>query len=172
MTKRNIRRLLFVGGTVIALVGTGMVALICFGRTGSPSALPSPNGYDDLLRAGQFITGKIDDAPDLDHDKLHALVATNAEALRLLRVGLSHPCAAPTEAQIANFANVSRDLISLKSLARLLSAEGRLAEMEDRPADSARSYLDAIRLGNEMSRGGLMMNRLVGIACEGVGSVP
>ena len=54
----------------------------------------------------------------------------------------------------------------------VLSAEGRLAEIENRSADAAQSYVDAIRLGNEMSHGGLMMNRLVGIACEGIGSIP
>src|ERR1051325_3949715 len=136
---RNSRRLLIVGGLVTALLGGLMAALGCFGRMGSPSALPSRNGYDELLRAGQAVTGNFDDVPDLAHDGLRALLATNAEALRLVRIGLSHRCAVPTETQIANFANVSRDLISLKSLARLLSAEGRLAEMENRPACAARS---------------------------------
>lgn len=170
--KSNARRLLFVLATVSFLLAIGMVLVMSVGRKAAPTALPNPNGYEDLLQAGQAVCGRIDDAPDLDHDGLHALVATNAKALRLLRVGLSHRCAVPTEAQIANFANVSRDLISLKSLARVLSAEGRLAEMENRPADAARSYVDAIRLGSAMSHGGLMINRLVGIACEGVGSIP
>jgi hypothetical protein len=91
--------------------------------------------------------------------------------MRLLRLGLTRQCAVPTEAQIANFATISADLISLKSLAKVLLAEGQLAEMENRPADATRSYLDATRLGTEMSRGGLMMNRLVGVACEGVGCI-
>ncbi len=169
--KRNLRRPLSVLAAAAFLLVSGTVLVMSTGRKAAPAALPNPNGYDDLIKAGQAVTGKIDEAPDLDHDKLHALVATNAEALRLLRVGLSYRCAVPTEAQIANFANVSRDLIRLKSLAKVLSAEGQLAELENRPADAARSYLDAIRLGNEMSHGGLMMNRLVGIACEGVGSI-
>src|SRR5262249_5698551 len=108
----------------------------------------------------------------LDHDELRSFVVTNSEALRLLRVGLTRRCSVPTDSAIANFATTSGDLMALKSLARLLSAEGRLAEMENRPADAARSYIDSIRLGSEMSRGGFMINRLVGIACEGVGSIP
>lgn len=171
MTKGNLRRLVFVTGIVAVLVGAGSVLLMSFGRNAASSALPNPNGYDDLLRAGQAVTGKIDGASDLDHDALRALVGTNAEALRLLRVGLGHRCAVPTDAEIANFANISRDLVGLKSLAKVLSAEGRLAEMETRPADAARSYIDAMRLGTEMSRGGLMINRLVGIACEGTGGI-
>ena len=169
--KSSVRRLIFVLAAIMVLLGISITMVMSIGRKAAPTALPNPNGYDDLLKAGQAVTGNIDDAPDLDHEKLHALVATNAEALRLLRVGLSHRCAVPTEAQIANFASISSDVIGLKSLARVLSAEGRLAEMENRPADAARSYVDAIRLGSEMGHGGLMMNRLVGVACEGIGSI-
>jgi hypothetical protein len=170
--KSNARRLLFVlAAAMFFLLVIGVALVMSIGRKAAPTALPNPNGYDDLLHAGQAVTGNIDDAPDLDQEKLHALVATNAEALRLLRVGLSRRCVVPTEALIANFANVSGDLIGLKSLAMVLSAEGRLAEIENRSADAAQSYVDAIRLGNEMSHGGLMMNRLVGIACEGIGSI-
>src|SRR5215471_3498873 len=169
--KTNIRRLTFVLAAVMVLLGISMALVMSIGRNAAPTTLPNPNGYDELLQAGQTVTGEIDDASDMDHAKLHVLVATNAEALRLLRVGLSHHCAVPTEAQIANFANVSTDLIGLKSLANVVSAEGRLAEIENRPADAARSYVDAIRLGSQMSHGGLMMNRLVGIACEGIGSI-
>jgi len=99
-------------------------------------------------------------------------VTANGDALRLLRVGLLRTCVMPTDAAIRNFGGISGDLIALKSLAKLLIAEGRLAELENRPADAARSYLDAIRLGTKMSRGGFMINRLVGIACEGMGTIP
>lgn len=171
MTRKSISRLLFVAGLLTVWLGIGVVALFRFGRMAAPPPFPNPNGYDDLLKAGQAVAGKIDEAPNLDLNGLRGLVATNAQALRLLRQGLHYGCAVPTEAEIVNFATIGRDLVSLKSLTKVLSAEGRLAEMEDRPADAVRSYLDAIRLGSEMSRGGLMMNRLVGIACEGIGSI-
>ena len=157
---------------VVTAVLVAIVVVLSVGRIGAPSVLPNPNGYDDLLKASRVVAGKIDNASDLDHEGLRSLVATNAEALRLLRVGLAHRCAVPTGEQITNFAGISRDLIGLKSLAKLLSAEGRLAEMENRPSDAARSYVDTIRLGSAMSSGGLMMNRLVGIACEGMGNIP
>jgi len=57
----------------------------------------------------------------------------------------------------------------MKRLVQLLAAEGRLAEMDDRPGDAARSYTDAIHFGNETSRGGMLITRLVGIACEAIG---
>jgi hypothetical protein len=146
----------------------GAIAVVIFiGRPASPLTLPTPNGYDDLLKASQAVAGKIDDASNPNQETLRVLVVTNAEALRLLRVGLARQCAVPTDAQITNFGS---ELIGLKSLARVLIAEGRLAEMDGRSADAARSYTDVIRFGNEISRGGLLINRLVGIACEGMGS--
>jgi hypothetical protein len=44
--------------------------------------------------------------------------------------------------------------------------------MDNRPVEAARSYVDAIQLGNEISRGGFIINRLVGIACEAIGESP
>jgi hypothetical protein len=61
------------------------------------------------------------------------------------------------------------ELGNLKRIAQLLNAEGRLAVMEHRPAEAARAHLDNIRFGNEISRGGFLIHRLVGIACEAIG---
>ena len=49
-------------------------------------------------------------------------------------------------------------------------AEGRLAEMENRPGDAVKSYLDAIRLGNKSARGGILIDQLVGTAIEAIGT--
>jgi hypothetical protein len=57
----------------------------------------------------------------------------------------------------------------MKRLAQLLAAEGRLREMDNRLADAAHSYADAIRFGNEIGHGGYIINRLIGIACEAYG---
>jgi hypothetical protein len=143
-----------------------LVATVLFfaaGQTDESYTLPNPNGYDDLLKAGQQVTRRLDNIGELNHDTLKALVTTNSEALRLLRAVV------PIDAEISNFSALSGDLIGLKALAKLLAAEGRLAELENRPAAAANSYIDAVHLGTEMSRGGLMMNRLVGIACEAIG---
>ena len=142
------------------------------GRTTALHPLPNPNGYDDFLKAAALLTGDIGNASTLGHDDLRALVSTNAESLRLLRLGLTRDCSVPTDSAMTNISGVLGDLAHLKSLVRLLSEEGRLAEMETRYADAAHSYLDAIRFGNEISRGGFIIHRLVGIACEAIGDTP
>lgn len=126
--------------------------------------LPSPNGYDDLVKASEAVTKSVAYDRDLDHDGLRDLVATNAESLRLLRAGLTRQCAMPDSA----LTDIDR-LAGMKRLVQLLSKEGRLHEMDNRPADAARSYTDAIRFGSEMSRGGLMFTHLAGMACEAIG---
>ncbi len=62
------------------------------------------------------------------------------------------------------------NLSTLKRLAQALAAQGQLAELEKHPAAAAESYLTAIRLGVAGSRGGLLIDSLVGTAVEAIGS--
>ena len=137
------------------------------GRTPSRPPLPTPNGYDDFLQAGALVTGDASSAST--RDSLRASLSANAEPLRLLRLGLTRQCLVPTDAALTNAAGMITQLADLKKLVQLLTAEGRLREMDDQLGDAAHSYTDAIRFGNEISRGGFLINRLVGIAAEALG---
>src|SRR6184192_4676610 len=60
-----------------------------------PAPLPNPNGYDDFVAAGKLLIGD-----PLYFDRTNALplrsqVSSNAEALRLLRQGLTKKCRIP-----------------------------------------------------------------------------
>jgi hypothetical protein len=61
------------------------------------------------------------------------------------------------------------ELADHKRLAQAFVAEGRLAEMENRPGDAVKSYLDAICLGNKSTHGGILIDQLVGTAIEAMG---
>jgi hypothetical protein len=150
--------------------GAVLVALLAFtmGRSPVRSPLPNPNGYDDFIKAGEAVLGNVDDFPELDHDSLRDLVSTNAEPLRLLRLGLTRQCLVPMDPTLTNNA-AFRQLPGMRRLVQLLEAEGRLREMENRSAEAARSYVDAIRYGNEMSRGGFLITWLAGVYCEKIG---
>ena len=148
------------------------VLFLFVGRTPPPTPLPNPNGYDDFLKAAALLTGDVGNFSTLDRDGLRELVTTNAEPLRLLRLGITRHCAVPIDWTARNFMAIVGNLAEMKALALLLAAEGRLAEMDSRPADAAKSYVDAIHFGNEMSRGGFIINRLVGVACEAIGCRP
>jgi hypothetical protein len=137
-----------------------------------PPLLPNPNGYDDFVKAGEAVLGYVSDCLTLDHDSLAALVSTNAEPLRLLRLGLTRQCVMPMDTALTNAAGGMNQLARMKRLVQLLAAEGRLRQVENQPSDAARSYVDAMRFGNEMSRGGFIITCLVGIASEAIGYAP
>jgi hypothetical protein len=154
----------------ILFVALLLVALaIGVAHVSAPPPLPNPNGYDDFVMAGEAVSGTVGNASELDYEELEALISANAQPLRLFRLGLARQCRMPADLALTNAAELTSQLSSMKRLAQLLAAEGRLLEMDNRPAAAARSYTDCIRLGNEISRGGLLITRLVGIACEAIG---
>ena len=156
---------------VVAFVaGVLVLALAVHFTRGEPviAHLPKPNGYDDFIQASQEVHGTPADFGALDHDALREAIATNAEPLRRLRLGLTLPRCLPMDAGLTN-GGLTQQLGQMKQLVRLLVAEGRLHELENQPGKAARSYADAIRFGNEMSRGGYLIIRLVGISCEASG---
>jgi hypothetical protein len=155
------------------LAGMMLIALLAIvvGHRPARQRLPVPNGYDDFIQAGGDVVGDVGNYSALDHDHLAALVSTNAEPLRRLRLGLTRKCLMPMDPAPGNTAYIT-NLASMKRLVQLLAAEGRLHELENQPDQAARSYVDAIRFGNEMSRGGFILTRLVGVACEAIGCTP
>jgi hypothetical protein len=163
---------LLLASVVVFVLAILSLMVFTGGRTPAPPPLPNPNGYDDFVKASGLVTGSVGDFRDLDHEELRALVSANAESLRLLRLGLTRQCMMPMDSALTNAAGMLSQLARMKQLVQLLAAEGRLHEVEDRPAEAARSYVDAIRFGNEMSRGGFLITRLVGVACEAIGYAP
>jgi hypothetical protein len=162
-------RMLLLCSVVAAFIAFAALLGFFTGGAARPVPLPNPNGYDDFLAAAGLVTGVAFDSWTFEKDELRKFVPTNAEPLRLLHLGLTRTCSVPTDSALTNLAATLNDLPKLKRLAWLLVAEGRLAELENRPADAARSYVDTVRFGNEISRGGFMINRLVGVACESIG---
>jgi hypothetical protein len=106
----------------------------------------------------------------MDAEELRELSRQNTEALRLVRIGLSRECRAPLVSDQHTDPSHLTILVSTKALAQALSAEGKLAELEHRNADAARAYVDAMRLGHEAARGGPLIDGLVRLAIEGIGS--
>lgn len=136
----------------------------------SPLPLPKQNGYDDFVKAGQMLapfTGNYDPS---NLRQLQTIVEGNSNALQLARTGLGNECRVPVQFSESYVSNHLGDLAALKRVAQAFVAEGKLAETKDRPNDAAKSYLDTIRFGNEAMRGGVLIDALVGIAIENMGT--
>jgi hypothetical protein len=167
------RKLIKIIAAFAVVAGLFLLAavLIASRPTGPQSALPNPNGYDDFVKAGESLLGSHSDWSKMDAAQLRALIQTNTATLKLLRAGLAHECAIPPDYS-GQLTNHFTALSTFKSLAQLLAAEGRLAELEKRTNDAARSYAEGIRFGLKSARRGVLIDALVGLACENLGAMP
>jgi len=135
-----------------------------------PPPVPNPNGYDDFVKAGQMVTGNFASSEQFSETKLRALLTKYAEAIALGKLGLTRECRIPIQYSATYYQSHIADAVSMRHLAQALCGEGNLAEMENRPSDAFKSYLDCIRLGNQSARGGLLLDKMIGLAIEGFGS--
>ena len=131
--------------------------------------LPSPNGYDDFVKAGNLITPISADAARMTTEELRAFIATNQEPLRLFRLGLTRKCQVPTEDSMAYLQRHTLAFIAIKRLGLFMAGKARLAEVEMNYGAAALVHLDNIRFGQVSANGGLMIDRLVGVAVEILG---
>lgn len=161
----------------LATVGVPLLLLVAWWPSGEPKsrpALPNPNGYDVFLKASaqfsaswtNWTSTSLRSLPITD---LRDLVLTNMAALDLVREGLGQGCHTHVDYDAGFIGRMNASLGSIKRLGVTLTAEGLLAELESKPAVALRSYLDSLRFGQESSRGGLIIERLVGIANEQIG---
>ena len=136
--------------------------------------LPIPNGYDDFIAAAQMLPARVIvssgnfDPETTALDVVRKGVDEIRPALERIRMGLSKESWKPHDYE-------SDELLfgineAFRKLARGFRAEGKLAEREAKdPSAAATAYLDLINYGSTISRGGMHIDRLVGVACNGFG---
>jgi hypothetical protein len=164
--KRRKLRWVLLGGAIAVfgcLLATTMLALWIQAPAKSdadmPPPIPSPNGYDDLLRAYKALKdempvakGQLPDYAKFETPALKEFVAKIHEPLAQIRDGLDRPFQVPYVYDLnVIMATTMRDVGQIKGFVnRALIAEGELARREKRTADAARSALDLIRVGNAL----------------------
>jgi hypothetical protein len=161
---------------LIVLFILGFPFLVMFGFIISESInplppiqpLPSPNGYDDFVKAGKMVFNGTNDENTMDIEALQKLVDNNSNALQLARSALHRQCQIPLEFSLIYATNHMDDLSVLKQLAIAFEDEGILASRQNRSNDAAKSYLDILQLADDSARGGVLIDQLVGTAIEAV----
>ena len=162
------------------LVGTALLAAVILvgfvvweiARTPSPPAFPptpSPNGYDDFLKASRLIAHLSLELTNSNPELLRPLVQENQAALALIRAGINRECRVPLQFTRDYLSTHMDEFGGFKAAARLLGAEGAVAEADGRLKDAVQAYLDAVRFGQASSRGGLVIDVMVGAAIQAVG---
>ncbi|MDB6125808.1 MAG: hypothetical protein JWQ71_4801 [Pedosphaera sp.] len=162
---------------LVAFIIIANLVIIIFvflgGNSSTPSnPLPNPNGYDDFVKAGQLLSGTDGVSNKISQQDLRAIITKNANALTLVRQGLTKQCRVPNDYSKDYGSKRIPEWGLLKQLGLALAAEGQLAELEHRTNDAATIYLDTIRFGQEFSRDGIIIVKLTGSAVEALGLTP
>lgn len=130
---------------------------------------PNPNGYQVLADLGdELVQANILALDPPSETQIRDFVAANRQRLQKARAALELPHVVPVEYENAELHWVS-SLQFLRQLARGLAAEGKVEALDGRPDAAAAIYLDVMRLGQIVSRGGLRIDALVGNALVGIG---
>jgi hypothetical protein len=169
MRSRLVKFLIITAGFAAAVFAVALIiSRIPSGYT--PPPLPQTNGYTGLVKAAQAMPADATDYATMSEQQLDAVVRSNSLGLQLVRSNLSLKCQVPLIFLLTNFSAHVAELSASKRIAFAFAAEGRLAQMQHRQTDAAKSYLDIIRLGVASSHGGTIIDALVGIAIENVGA--
>src|SRR5947209_17996012 len=85
--RRTIIKLLLAFGVTVVVMTLAILVVLFIWPTPPLPQMPSPNGYDDFVRAGKAVIGETSEFPSMKQEEIAAAVHTNAEALRIVRVG-------------------------------------------------------------------------------------
>ena len=168
---RSVKRLLLLSIALILIGVIVAVFLAVSARSRPQAALPNPNGYDDFAAAASWLVpwGGAD-LLALSPEGIRDVLEQNSKALEMVRGGLKKQSAVP----VTNDLNwISTHLVQMtahKSIARLLVAEGMVHLNEGRTNEAARSFADCIVFAHAAHRNGLMIDGLMAIACQAMGT--
>ncbi len=100
------------------------------------------------------------DLADMEIEVLDA-----ADVLETFREGIDKECVMPGG---GDFSTEFPYLGKFRSLVRLLTVEAWVRQENGETAEALDSYMDAMKLGQDVARNGVLIHKLVGIACESV----
>lgn len=168
------KRILFAFSALVAFLVAVFVVLE-FRRPNAEELfqLPQPNGYDGLLQAAGNLSLPFrsfqGEPRSVPLNELDAVIPPNEDMLLKARKALQTEIAVPVELNLQHSQKHLPEIAQLKYLARAFVYTGIWHERHKRFDEAVRCYLDVIKLGNEIARGGLIIDLLVGLACQQMG---
>lgn len=125
--------------------------------------LPSPNGYDDFVKAAKLIVRAPDPFPEGNELRTH--IANNQEALRLIRKALTYEWRQPTNREPA-YPDPLERMAHFNAVTELMSDEHRLAKSEGKADPAMVIYIDLLRLSQLFPIGGLLPDKNLSLLFE------
>jgi len=136
------------------------------GNGPSGYGLTVDNVYENI-RAGKIVTGpkwRVKTPPKLAD--MQVLMAKNAPAITMIHQGFACEF---REVPVRSFNQLFPHVAKMRGLARLMLADGRVRCASGDWDGGAERFIDIIRLGNDLPRGGVMISGLVGVAVQAIG---
>ena len=174
----NLRITAFLGLflTVTALCGGG----VGWGQTPTGERQEQSEGYEALIRAVDEYKKALGSAGDLLTPDLppgeapkevsalekKRFVRRKSGALQMARTALTMTYRCPP---VRDPLQIFPELAQFRELARAFVLEADVREEGDKLPAAVGSCLDAMQLGDTVPRGGALLQKMVGIACEGIG---
>ncbi|MCW3054956.1 MAG: hypothetical protein JWN14_4126 [Chthonomonadales bacterium] len=136
--------------------------------------MPVPNARDSYIAAAKAVVGskQIDDAVSSEPTMVYtraqkeALIRQNAGAFNILHQGFADSYLNPPARSLTTF---NPEYADFRHLTRVLAFQGQVRREAGDWSGAADSYLDALRLGQDIPHGSTMIGDLVGIACQAIG---
>lgn len=133
-------------------------------RSGPQEQIPSPNGYELIRQAALTIGDELDDAKSLPDSKIAAYLEENSAALELTRKGLALPAVVPVE--FTQEWIQTKVMMGVRNLGHAFETEALLYQRQGNMDQALSSALDLVRLGFSIGNRGVLIDFLVGTACE------
>lgn len=158
--KRSVR---WVGaGLLLGLLA--LVAAALWNRRTPP--VPNPNGYDRLLALAATVPVFELDRVKTNQARLAELVQSQPGLLENVLAANQLPSLVPVQYSRDDLKGQMNAAGDLRRLEKAILARAIFAELEQRPADGVTARLAGIELGQKGSRGGLMIDFMVGSAIQ------
>lgn len=130
---------------------------------------PQTNGYLRLVQLGASFQRPSVDLLELKPAEITAMARTNAAAVLEAHTLLNGPVQVPLETTSA-WSNLHNDqLKQLKRLGLFLALQSKAYLLAGRTNESVEYEMDMVRLGQGMTRGGVLVDGLSGLALELIG---
>lgn len=130
-----------------------------------PSA-PAPNAYLYFSEAAGALQDREKVGTELTPADKAEFVRQNSRSLELLHQGLPYNYESPLQCDDELYFPTTKNN---RTLARLLVMEGEVHLDKNETAKAADSFVDAIHLGIEIPHNGVLLDVMVGMACETIG---
>jgi hypothetical protein len=154
------------GTLLVGVLVVVVLVVVFYPRKSHFPPLPQPNGYDMLTQAASKILRSQTSVKDMTTSEVAALVAKNRSALDELRRALALPSAVPVQMNQAWMQTHFMNLKNLKAAATAMDSEAFFLRQQGNLTGALDESLDMMRFGKAIARQGLLIDFLVGGACE------